>query len=322
MGAYNDHVVQQLHESIANSEQKMYAKQSLVRVDCGTDRFNRKYIRMPELPTSMNPVWDKLEIGEVVEEHRPYLGYSQIGEECARYLWYSFRWAYRNVRTIQQARISRRGHQEEANIIEDLERAGIQCFDTLQNQIELVGIMGHAKGHPDGRCINVPGAEKTEHLLEMKSAKEQYFNQMFRVGCQQAQPTYFVQQQCYMGKTGLTRSLFVVTNKNNEARHYERIHYDEDVFNKAEERGFDIVVSVEPPPRLNEDPSWYKCKFCDAKEVCHFNAPAERNCRTCYHSKVLNNGQWGCSCPAFNTNKPVPVKFQRTGCKDHYKPRI
>lgn len=322
MGTYDDIVIQHLQEDIAESETEMFYEQGVVRIACGTNRFNRRYVIVPKLPTSMNPVWDKLEIGEVVEEHRPYLGYSQIGEECARYLWYSFHWAFRNVATMAQARIFRRGHQEEANVITDLERVGIQCFDTLQNQIEVVGIMGHAKGHPDGRCINVPGADRTEHLLEIKSMKDEYFKQIFRVGCQTAQPVYFVQQQCYMGKMGLTRSLLAVTNKNTEARHYERIHFDKDVADKAEERGFDIVVSNEPPPKLNEDPSWYKCKFCDAKEVCHFGAPAERNCRTCRFSKVLNDGKWGCSCLAFNTDKPVPVEFQRTGCKHHYQPRI
>lgn len=59
------------------------------------------------------------------EERRSHLGASQIGKECARELWYNFRW----VKTIKfdgrMHRLFNRGHKEEDRFCEWLRGAGI-----------------------------------------------------------------------------------------------------------------------------------------------------------------------------------------------------
>lgn len=86
------------------------------------------------------------------QKHRPYLGMSQIGHECERYLWYCFRWAFLEEITPRLNRLFERGHREEPEIVKALATVGIKCFD---DQEEVVAGFGHIK------------AIVTENLLEL-----------------------------------------------------------------------------------------------------------------------------------------------------------
>lgn len=272
---------------------------------------------MAKLPTQLNPIYEAIERRPIVNELRPYLGFSIYGHQCANYLWLTFRWAYQEEISPRQQRLFNRGHNEEPIVVQDLENAGIQCKDVCKNQIEVVGFMGHMKGHPDGSCINIPGAEKTEHNLEIKTANDKKFSEFVKFGVQRSNPQYYAQSLAYMHYKEQTRTLFVITNKNNDERHYERIHHDEQEFTKLEERAIDIILSPLPMPKLSDRPEWYECKWCAAKEVCHHGSKPLRNCRTCSNSTLHDKGEWQCK---QWPGKPIPVEFQRTGCQDGYSP--
>ena len=274
---------------------------------------------MPELPEKVtNPVHAALEDKLIDTPLRTYLGYSMLGHPCARYLWFYFHWMFMIKITPQQKRLFSRGDHEEPVVVEDLRRAGMLCTNVLDEQIEVIGCLGHVKGHPDGDVINVPGAEKTEHNLEIKTANDKRFNEIKKFGVERSNPEYSVQAHCYMGKKKQIRTLFVVTNKNTDERFYERIHYRKEIFEDAEQRSFDIISAIVPPTGISSSPEWYQCRWCDAYSICHQRASYERNCRTCANVSIQDNGEWHCK--LFANSGPIPVEFQRTGCQDGYRP--
>ncbi len=263
----------------------------------------------------------------LIELPRPYLGYSSIAHECANYLWHSFRWTYKKKIDIRIQRLFNRGHREEPIIVADLERAGMKCSNVVRHgmteeeedkaQITITGFMGHIKGHPDGDVINVPESPSKTHNLEMKTANDKKFREFFRFGVQRSNPVYYGQSIAYMHHKKQDRTLFIVTNKNDDSRYFERLHADEKHFTYLEERGADIICSDKPMPKLSEAPEYYGCRYCDARDVCHLGAKVERNCRTCINSRVRDNGEWGC---VKFPESPIPVKFQETGCENEYRP--
>ncbi len=268
---------------------------------------------MPKLP-EYDPVWIAIEQGEIPNLCRPHLGMSQLGHECRRYLWYSFRWAYLEYITPRQQRIFDRGHMEEPRIEADLRRVGV----TITNQqAEIVGFAGHCLGHIDGEGENIPGAEKTKHLLEYKGLKDKKFVEMERFGVERANPVYYAQAQCYMKGRGLTRTLFVATNKDTEARHYERLHYDKAKAEELMSVAMDVIGTDIPPAKLSERVDYYQCKWCAAQDICHRGKPMLKGCRTCAKVEIHDNGEWKCGDhPEWG---PIPVDFQRKGC-DQYRP--
>ena len=264
--------------------------------------------------------------GVIKSPLRPYLGYSSIGHHCPRYLWYTFRWVYTKEITQRLQRLFNRGHQEEPIVIADLERAGMKCSNVVRHgmteeeantaQVTCMGSYGHIMGHPDGDVTNVPGAEQTEHNLEIKTANDKKFKEFCKFGVQRSNPQYYAQINAYMHHKGQTRTLFIITNKNTDDRYFERIPYDKDNYLENEERGIDVITSSVPLPKISTKPEWHECRFCDAKDICHFNAPYEKNCRTCQHIRLEEDGQWSC----FIYKKDIPVDFQRKGCPDNYLP--
>ena len=56
-----------------------------------------------------------------------------------------------------------------------------------------------------------------------------------------------------------------------------------------------IVFADVPPTRMNDDPSFWLCKFCSYWAVCHGCKIPEVNCRTCANSTPERDGEWSCT---------------------------
>lgn len=76
---------------------------------------------------------------------RAHLGASVIGRECARELWYGFRWAHYKRHDGRMLRLFQRGHLEEGRIIEYLEGIGatVEYVDTDAAMTLLYRAEGH-----------------------------------------------------------------------------------------------------------------------------------------------------------------------------------
>jgi hypothetical protein len=249
------------------------------------------------------------------EEPRHYLGVSELGTECERALWYSFRWALLPSAPGRMMRIWRTGHESEATLIEDLRMAGV----TIERQQEEVSFGGHILGHIDGIATGVPGAEKTQHVFDAKSANRKRFEKVEKEGVAKAEPKNWVQLQGYMLALSIPRAWYVVRCKDDERVHSERLHLDKEAAQAWVDRGHHISLMSDAPERIDERPSFYKCKMCDWQDLCHKAKSTDAvNCRTCAHSTPLMSYNvppmaWRCE----KWDSPIPVEGQRVGCPAH-----
>jgi len=253
-----------------------------------------------------------IEKGMVLLENREYIGMSGLAGPCSRKIWYDFHWAYDRLVSKRVKRLLDRGELEELRVVTDLIAAGMTIKFALGGQVELVDKTGHIKGHPDGEVYQVPTAPKTPHLLEIKTMNNKLFKIYVKQGLEKSNPSYWGQIHTYMGERKLTRCLFVVTNKDTEERHYERIHYKKEVHKDCMSRGFNILTSEFPPNKIGES-TWFECQFCDAKKICHKGAKINRNCRTCKNVNIEEKGQWSCELYGHWLNK----QEQLDGCESY-----
>lgn len=283
---------------------------------------------MSDITALVNTTRNLIENKQIEQVGRPYLGMSGIGKECSRAQWYAWRWVYTSFIEPRVQRIFDRGDIEEARVIKDLDNAGMYCYrlgkDGVhypitgaigEEQEEFVHFTGHSLGHSDGRIIGLPEAPMTPHLLEIKSCNDKYFKLLVKLGVEEQFPEYYAQMQIYMRYTGLERALFVATNKNDEARHYERVYFHKEKADMLHTRILDILSAETPPPRISKTPDFFKCKFCNAKKVCFEVEEHNRHCRTCTRAELHDNGIWKCGI----SKHIIPVEIQRIGCKHQYK---
>lgn len=248
---------------------------------------------MAKIPTILDPLVKALESGDVTQEFRTYIGMSGLMGSCSRRTWYDFHWAYDRTISKRINRLFKRGDLEEPRVVKDLQDAGMIVTNCLDDQEELVDDTGHIKGHPDGNVENVPGAEKTKHLLEIKTMNDARFKTFIKQGLEKSDPVYWGQIHTYMGEKKLVRCLLVVTNKNTEERAYKRYRYDKAVHMDAMSRGFDVLTSEFPPQKIGEK-TWHICRMCDARGVCQKGAPIKRTCRSCKSFNIEMKGLFTC----------------------------
>ncbi len=246
------------------------------------------------------PMMDDAYRGEELP-FRSHLGASTIGKECARELWYNFNWATKPSFSPRILRLFNRGHLEEARFIALLEAAGMKVYTGPESggQFIIKGYRGHFGSALDGAgedCPDVPGIPV---LLEFKTSAEKGFKQVVNKGVQEVKWEHYVQMQIYMMAYKLTKALYLVVNKNNDDIHGEIVDYDHATAVRYNERAAKIVDATEPPLKISTIPSFFKCKFCDHSDVCHFDIPAERTCRSCIFSSITDDGGWLCrgECP-------------------------
>lgn len=258
------------------------------------------------------PVKDELfhaiENQKIVEHDRPYLGMSSIGHACDRYLFYAFHWAFENYTFAQQKRLLNRGHLEEDVVLQDLKRVGIEV--SFQ-QFEIADDTGHFRGHIDGLIREIKFLDLRKRiLLEVKTMNDKNFKQYKKLKLQASNPGYYAQINHYMHHIKAEICLFIVTNKNNEERAYDWYEYDDQNYRDHARRARNILMFDKVPEKIG-GPTWFICKMCRAKSVCHFDAPLKQHCRTCQHVEIHNAGQWKCS---FH-NEWLTIQKQRVGCE-------
>lgn len=238
---------------------------------------------------------------------RPYLGMSGIGEACWRKLWYAFHWVVIEQHNARTERIFDIGHMFEQLAISDLKKAGVFVFrvDDDGNQVEmtgskdedqeeLVGFEGHAKGHPDGRVIGLQEMPNTQALLELKTMNDDKFKTFKQKGVAVSHPGYYGQTQRYMKKMNLSVCFFLAINKNTCEYWWEFVHLDHDHASELERKEKVIIISDEPPERAYASNN-YNCNWCRFYGPCHAKEEPMKNCRTCEHCDLEGGGQWSCS---------------------------
>jgi PD-(D/E)XK nuclease superfamily len=296
---------------------------------------------MAELPKPKNVVVELI-YGvheEQQRQQRPHpfgssIGPSMLGNECDRALWYAFRWAYDpeppNGRSL---RLFETGHREEARIIAELRAAGVEVTG---EQAEVAALGGHLHGYLDGVVLGISGVSKAHHVLEIKTHNEKSYADLWKKGVQKSKPGHYAQMQLYMHLGPYERALYIAVNKNDDQLYSERVRYNKQHAEALLHRVEYIVTANAAPTKLHEDPAAreaFVCGWCPARGICHEDAFAPRNCRTCLHISPIIDGESGADggdrggrrgvwrCEFWD--RTLTLDEQRAGCPEHrYLPSL
>jgi len=251
------------------------------------------------------------------------IGFGSIGKECARELYYGLHWVAKGTISAKTQRIFNIGHMFESMAIADLKSVGIDVFKRIDGekiemtgekdevQEKLIGVTGHSKGKPDGRCLGIMENPLLEHLLELKTMNQKNFDKVLSLGVYNADKVYFGQVQRCMEAMKLECCFFLAINKNTCEYYGEFILFDPAYAKDLVRKEISIITSIEPPVR-GFPKGHYKCDWCSKKSVCEKDIEPEINCRTCEYSDLENDGKWSC-----NNNKAIDLRTDGR-CEDEY----
>ncbi len=251
---------------------------------------------------------------------RSHLGASGIGRECAREIWYGFRWTTLPNFPDRILRLFNRGHLEEARFLSMLLMIGCDVYqqDENGNQFRISDAGGHFGGSGDGVAIGIPDLEPgTTVLCEFKTSAEKPFLKVKKEGVRVAKFEHYVQMQTYMKKMGLAIGLYVVVNKNNDELYAELVPFNDSIAEQFIQRGVNLVWTENPPDKISKSAGWFACKFCDHRPVCHLDAEPCVNCRTCKYSEATAEGAWICDHPVVPVDGSLSKEQQLEGCVNY-----
>jgi len=171
--------------------------------------------------------------------------------------------------------------------------------------------------HFEGRMAELTGRVIPPHtpfLTEFKTHNTKSFA-LLASGVRVAKPEHYVQMQTYMSAKGLRFGLYFAVNKDNDELHLEVVELDPEVGQASLVRADRIINADRVPDRIGKHPSWHDCKFCEFAQICHYGDTKEidRNCRTCTHSRPVEDGRWQCR----KWNALIPVDAVLKGCDSH-----
>ncbi len=254
-------------------------------------------------------------IKEFTDEHREHLGASIIGKECAREIWYDFRWVKYQVFEARMLRLFNRGKMEEELFIKWLRGIGCQIWEIDPNtgkQFRIYGVNGHYGGSADSVGI-LPYLPDFPILMEFKTHNSKSFINLVNKGLILSKPQHYSQMCSYGKHYNFRYGLYVAVNKNDDDLYSELVELDwkraHDLSNKAQ----DIIEAKFPPARISDNPSYYTCKFCNKSDICHANAPVEINCRSCKCAVPIANAEWKC----LRYDAIIPPEAIKKGCEYH-----
>ena len=246
-----------------------------------------------------------------LEELRPYLGMSSIGESCSRKLWYRFRWAKREEFDADTLKRFRDGHKTEVTVIDQLRLAkGITVTNFILSngavplqQIGFRDIDGHFAGHIDGYIEGLLQAPKTKHILEIKATSDKKFAELKKAKLTHGEKgaikawnaTYYAQIVLYMFYAGLTRAYHVVATAGGRDWQSVRTESNDTFARQLIEKARRIIYAQTPPEGVSTDESWFECRYCSFADICHKGAMPDRTCRSCAHSSPAAGGTWTCA---------------------------
>lgn len=267
------------------------------------------------------------------EPERAHLGGSAIGADCARSVWLGWRWAVERIygkrhpddpvrEKGRMLRLFKRGHREEPVFIGDLRAIGLDIHEfnpRTGKQWRYKDLAGHFGSSLDGKVYGLQSIPKAQAaLLECKTYALQYFNELITADTVKVgMPKHYAQMQVYMHLAGLRWALYIAVCKDNDDLYTEIVEYDQTHAERMMMRAQNIVGSPEPPERISQDPTNWKCKMCDKWRQCQGKEMPLVNCRTCAFATPVtdrgDNGIWRCE----KWGADIPLDAQRQGCPSH-----
>ncbi len=221
---------------------------------------------------------------------RNYLGMSQLGHNCERFLNYYFRHCFTEDISAQSNRIFRTGHKAEDDMIADLKAAGITVYG---EQDEYSIVSDHCRGHNDGIGIGFPEEPDKPHIIEFKTSNDTAFKKLLKEGVKVSKPMHYDQMTLYAHLKDLDHAMYMVLNKNTSQYYVEQVTIDHEHAKSLIEKA-DRIITQETLPQKIGGMSWFECKWCSAYDICQLNKPITPSCRNCKFVSIEEQGQWKC----------------------------
>jgi len=278
-----------------------------------------------------------LEVVQSLEKPRHYLGASEIGHDCNRYLFYSFRNAWKRSIPVSGIKAIQDGYaQEDITIarlralpfIELVNTDGTFDKDGKPNQIGFKLLLDHFRGHIDGMIKGIVQAPLTWHVWEHKAVNTKKFDELKKyisdpaIGEKNALEkwdyTYYCQAQIYMHSFQLERHYIVVSTPGGLDHIGCRTEYKrsvaEGLIAKAKEIIFD---NWSIPAKMSDKREFFKCQWCHMQSVCHDGFFPDVHCKTCRYREPVVNGENKC----LLKDVIIEETLLNTGCPAHiYNP--
>ena len=267
---------------------------------------------LQELKANIEARLEEWSVDHYKQEPRAHLGISEIGEPCSRKLWYKFHWVAFEEFSGRMLRLFNRGHREEERYISYLEAIGCTFYRFDQNgkQFRVSGVMGHYGGSCDG-VVLTPWHPDIPFIAEFKTHNTKSFIGYINDGLQKSKPRHFDQMSGYGFKMQIEYGLYFPENKNDDDIQVTPIKLDWQRGKELELKAQDIITAKEAPAKISDQSSYFECKYCTFKDICHNGAIPQKNCRSCRMSEAVEDGRWYC-----NVHKDlIPPEFIKNGCQ-------
>jgi len=183
-------------------------------------------------------------------------------------------------------------------------------------QYRISAVHGHFGGSLDGiaRLPERYGIDEPV-LLEFKTnGTGKGFTDLCTQGMPVAKPLHFAQTSTYGNEYKFRYVVYLNICKNDDDLHIEVTKLDHNLGEQMKLKAEQIITSDKAPPKLSENPTFFKCKFCHFSNICHKGAVPERNCRSCTNARPAEGGEWFCQVH----NGIIPRDFVPQAC-DSYK---
>jgi len=246
------------------------------------------------------------------EENRPTrLRPSSVGIECSRQITYDFWWAS-DLKKFEgrMLRLFGTGHRIEDDMVLDLKRGGMEVLNrdptNPKKQLSITALNGHMFGYLDAIVRDRVGGGGWM-VCEIKSHNKNSYAKLLRGGCEATKPEHHAQLQIYMHFSGIERGVYFARCKDDDAIYLERIDLNEKFIERLLARAVAVLDRKVLPPKINNNPKSFKCRFCSHIAVCHGGVAVARNCRTCEHIVASEGGKFGCKLHACEVTKELAL---------------
>jgi ribosomal protein S27E len=227
---------------------------------------------------------------------------SQLAGDCLAAQWYAFRWVKKAPIPARIARIFSVGNTAEQRFVEGYRKAGWTVLDidpakasSKFPQWNATDLLGHMSMYADAKASHPVHTGGALVLHEYKTMNKRDFGTLqSKQSIQAVKPEYYGQSVIYLHKFELPWSLLTVECKDTQEIYREIVLPNPDYALKLLAYGEMIASSRVRLSRVAENPTYFKCKGCDFKDICHHDAPVDFNCRSCTFSRAIEGGKFAC----------------------------
>lgn len=195
---------------------------------------------------------------------RDYIGASIIGSDCLRQIWYEYRAIQGEPHEHRHWRKMQIGKNLESIILQWLCDANVNVKTNNSKFVD---------SELNYFCGNVDAVlPELDAVIDIKIIKSSSFREFISKGLRRWSRIYYAQLQAYMGMGGYSFAYLLAMNKDTAELHDERIEFDPMFYKLLKHRAEMIHASKVEPPKAYSNPSWWLCKMCKFRRICHEEA--------------------------------------------------